>query len=271
MKITEDYHIHTTISSCCTDPWQTVENVAAFMADSGRKTIAFTDHFWNNPECPPSPWYAPQDGRRHWPLFKAIRNLKIDGLTILTGCEADMCAVGKIGITPELREKFDVVLLSTDHFHMKGFVELPSPVTPQSFAAHMMAFFRSGVASGLADIMAHPLFTMGYEDIYDRTLATISDAELFDAFALAANHHCAIEINAGVIHCCTNGIVGKETLLRLFSTAKAAGAKFTVGSDSHSRTEFACCSAVEKFIDELRLIPADFASFTPADATATQQ
>ena len=144
---------------------------------------------------------------------------------------------------------------------MQEFVEQPKPCTPENFARLMLTFFRSAAASGLADILAHPLFTMGYDDIYDRTISAISDTELTDAFGIAASNHVAIEINGSLLRAQKQKQkFSMETLLRVFSLAKHSGCRFTFGSDAHSPEELDNLLFCEEFADRLGLEEADLAT-----------
>ena len=126
MEIQSDLHIHTTLSSCCADPAQTPENILSLLSGRGFRKIAFTDHLWENPAVPPSPWYAAQGSARILRMADSARKAaKEHSMTLLIGCETDMCAPGKFGITPQIREKFDFVQMASDHFHMREFVEQP--------------------------------------------------------------------------------------------------------------------------------------------------
>lgn len=262
MKTYADYHVHTTLSSCCADPRQTVENIIARQLERGMKIVAITDHLWHNPALPPSAWYAPQSGPRLLPRRHEIRAAATPGLRLLFGCEADMRAPGKFGMTPEFKQNFDLVLLSSDHFHMREFVEQPQPRTPENFARLMLEFFRSAASCGMADILAHPLFTMGHDEIYDRTVAAVSDAEFADALGLAAAHNVAIEINGTLLRKQKmKQQFSLESMLRIFSIAKASGCRFTFGSDAHAISDLDNISFCEEFADRLGLTESDFAVF----------
>lgn len=253
MKITSDLHIHTTLSACCGDPEQKAENIIPLLAGKGFKLLAFTDHLWNNPSIPPSPWYSPQDGSKILGFLKEIHSSSFP-VKILAGCEADMRAPGEFGITPELREKFDLVAMASDHFHMKGFVEQPEFPTPEKLAPHMLKFFRSAAASGLADTLVHPMMPLSYEDIYDRTVELISDQEFLDAFGIAADNRVGIEINASILY--GNRMKAKynpDSYVRVLSLARDAGCKFTFGSDSHSHAAFEMYHMIEDMTEKLGL------------------
>ena len=255
MQILSDLHIHTTLSSCCADPAQTPENILSLLSGRGFRKIAFTDHLWENPSVPPSPWYATQGSARILRMADSARKAaKEHSMTLLIACETDMCAPGKFGITPQIREKFDFVQMASDHFHMREFVEQPEEATPEKLAKHMMKFFRSAVLSGLADVLVHPMMPLGSEGIYDRTAELISDQEFLDAFALAAERGIGIEINAAIL--CANRmrkLYDPDSYLRVLSLARDAGCRFTFGSDSHSRLAFEQYALIGETADALSL------------------
>ncbi len=259
MIVHSDLHVHTTISACCSDETQTPEDLIPFLPKLGIGKIAFTDHLWQNPEVEPSGWYSKQNGEAH--LLQKERCAALaaaSGAKILFGCEAEMKAPGVFGITPDFREKMDIVLLASDHFHMKEFVQQPEDTTPAGVAKHMLAFFRSAAASGLADILAHPLWCYSFEDIYPEIMAAVSDAELEDALAIAAQNNVAFELNGTILRkAVQSGPAWQEALLRIACTAKDAGCKFTLGSDSHDRGRFVVYENLRKFTNQAGITEED--------------
>ena len=256
MKIDIDTHIHTDLSKCCQDPGRSPECVADELSKRGFRLIAITDHFWDNPACPANWWLlrhprsAAEDQAEH------IRNAKFP-IKVLASCEADMQGVGRIGITPESKEIFDFVSVSADHFQLRDFVDQPNPATPENMARLMIDMHLDAVRSGLADVLLHPMFASSYDSIYDKTLECISDTELFDVLAETAAHDVVMEINCGVLKGCDMGRFSMETLLRLFETAKKAGCKFTIGSDSHCPAHFQLYGLAEDFTNRLGLTEDD--------------
>ncbi len=241
-----DLHVHTVLSSCCSDTAQTPENLIDFLPKLGIKKIAFTDHVWRNPDAAPSPWYAPQNGDAILAQKERFAGTK----NVLFGCEAEMKAPGVFGITPEFREKMDIVLLASDHFHMKEFVEQPVENTPAGLAKHMLKFFRSAASSGLADILAHPLWAYSFEEIYPEAMDSVSDTQLLDTVAVAAEHNIAFELNGAIIRKAKQRGPGwYDALLRIAGAAKEAGCKFAPGSDSHGRDRFVVYEDLRKFTD----------------------
>ena len=257
MLIKADLHIHTTLSACCNDAEQQVDIRVPLLAEKGLETVAFTDHIWRNPAIPASPWYAPQNGDAILKLVREIHNRDYP-IRVLAGCEADMIAPDKIGITKDFCEKMDVMLLSTDHFHMREFMEDLPPCEADKIAPYMMKFFRAGASCGLADILAHPLYPRGaYVDILPQIMEQISESELDESFRMAAENNVGLEINGS---CLTElekrGLY--DCYLHTMKAAKKAGCKFTVGSESHRLTGFDCYELCNRFATDLGLANTDF-------------
>ena len=120
MKIEHDFHVHTHLSSCSSDPKATVENYLRLAKDRGLKLIGFANHFWDSNVPGASEWYKPQD-------FDHIMKIKDEipqdtlGVKILIGCETEYCGYGKVGITKRSLQ-LDFVLIPISHLHMEGFV-----------------------------------------------------------------------------------------------------------------------------------------------------
>lgn len=268
MKVDIDTHLHTPLSKCCSDPAETIENVAALLAGRGYRLIAVTDHVWGHPSVPPNPWYArhPEQGTLEQAAYIHAHQKEFP-LTVLASCEADMKAPGIFGITPAMRESLDLIVLSSDHFQLRDFVEQPAEVTPENLARLMMKFFRSAVRESGAHILSHPLYTNSYDEFYDRALACISDAELLDALGEAAERKIALELNAGLFFASTaKGRYKWESMVRVFTLAKQAGCKFTFGTDAHKMADFDKAPLCGKMADDAGITEADMYDFSPWQA-----
>ena len=234
MKLNHDLHVHTYLSACCREKdKQRPAAILTLAEEMGVQTIGFADHVWVNPDLPPSDWYRPQDESQISKL-RADLSAVSTGIRVLVGCEAETIAPGQFGITAEFAQQLDFVLLACSHFHMKNFIAQPESAAPRDLARHMLAFFRSGVSSGLATSIAHPLLPCGYLGEFDEAAAFISDAELLDAFGLAHTHGTAIEITTGFLPPDSPPTFSIETPIRFLSLAKQAGCTFTLGTDAHS-------------------------------------
>ena len=56
-----DYHIHSRISLCSSDPAQTPERILSYARENGIHTICLTDHFWDETVSGASDWYQKQN------------------------------------------------------------------------------------------------------------------------------------------------------------------------------------------------------------------
>ena len=261
MNITHDLHVHTYLSACCRDKeGMTVTNVLAAAEASGLRTVGFSDHLWMNAAVPPSSWYRPQDATQIRRLRNDLAALGPSPVRVSVGCEADMRAPGQFSITPEFAAGLDHVLLACSHFHMKDFIEQPADTSPRAVAEHLVAFFVSGVQSGLATSIAHPFLPIGDTARLDAILGSLSDGELTDALGVAAECRVALEITIGFLPKAGPApTFSLETPLRLLTLAKAAGCRFTFGSDAHDLTTLDHLAELQPLGDHLGLTDADLA------------
>jgi histidinol phosphatase-like PHP family hydrolase len=173
---------------------------------------------------------------------------------VLVGCETDMVAPGVFGMTPEFKEKLDYVVMATDHFHMTNFVEQPAEKTPEGIGQHMLNFFISAAKSGLPDILVHPFFPFGYIELYDKSIASLSDTVLLDAFSIAASNNIGIEINKCYLpNPQYERFFSLETPMRILTLAKQAGCTFTIGSDAHNIKSFDVLDKLQSLAESLGL------------------
>ncbi len=265
MRITHDLHIHTYLSTCCGDKInQTPRAILALAEEMGVTTIGFSDHVWANPGVPPSDWYRPQDENQIRRLREDLVALETD-VRVLVGCEADMRAPGAFGITPELAADLDHVLLACSHFHMRDFVAQPESAAPRDVARHLLAFFISGVTSGLATSIAHPFLPLGHIEQLDAIIATISDGEFAEAFGVAGEHGVGLEITTGFLPG-IDGPFSLETPLRFLTLAKQAGCHFTCGSDAHTPARQRELPQLTVLVDALGLTEDDLLPLVRATA-----
>lgn len=230
MKPTHDLHIHTTLSSCCHDPLQVLENIIDKAVCNGLQTIGIADHLWDTQEigeCP-NPWYRPQD-------FNYIMNIKeqlpIDtkGVKLLIGCETEFYGTLP-AISPQNSAKLDFVLIPHSHTHMKNYVLPESYTTNEQIADFLCTSFEKLISFQRATAIAHPFFPCGYEKRLADIIACISDNRFGDLLVNCAATGTAIEINTGMF---ISAFSDKEPMLRMFQLAKECGCKFTFGTDSH--------------------------------------
>ena len=116
MNIDHDLHVHTYLSACCEQKErQTPSAILALAEEMGVNTIGFADHIWVNPKLQPSDWYRSQDATQTARLRADLASISTN-VRVLVGCEAEMIAPGKIGLTREYAAQLDFVLLACSHF-----------------------------------------------------------------------------------------------------------------------------------------------------------
>ena len=182
---------------------------------------------------------------------------------VLVGCESETIAPGKFGITREMAEQLDFVLLPCNHLHMLDFVEQPASGRPRDVAEHLLRLFRSAVESGLATAIPHPFTAPGFMDRFDALVASVSDAEFLDVCGLAAERGVALEITRGFVPPAPGPdrpSWSLETPLRFLRLARQAGCKFTFGSDAHCFADVGSVADIRPIVDALDLTLADVAA-----------
>lgn len=83
-------------------------------------------------------------------------------------------------------------------------------------------------------IVAHTFSPCGFsKDLQKRMVEAVSDEQYLECFSIAAKMGVGIEINTGAFKFSENDFVD-EPMIRVMKLAKAAGCKFTFGTDAHS-------------------------------------
>ena len=106
--------------------------------------------------------------------------------------------------------------------------------------------------------LSHPFFPYGFIEMYDSSMASICDAELFDACSRAAAKSVGIEINLCYFpNDAKDNLFSVETPIRFISIAKEAGCRFTFGSDAHSLKDLKTLERLQHFIDTMGIEARD--------------
>jgi len=270
LKVNHDIHVHTYLSACCPDKaGQRPENILRVAEQMALATVGFADHMWLNHDIEPNDWYGPQDENQIVRLREDLSSVSTD-LRVLVGCEAEMIAPGKFGVTSKFADNLDFVLLSCSHFHMKGFVAQPRSDSPRDVAQHMLSFFASGVSSGLATSIAHPFMPLGYVQQYDAVIAAISDAAFLDAFGMAAEHGVGLEVSPIFLPpAAAPTRWNPDTPVRFLRLAKEAGCKFTFGTDAHEPAALRRLSDVAHIASQVGITEEDLLPMLKAGQAST--
>ena len=258
-KIDHDLHLHSYLSSCSGNPEQTPDAMLTYAKLNNLRHICITDHFWDELVPGMSDWYRPQNFSN---VSKALPLPGTPDITFHFGCEADMDKSLRIGISRETIDKFDFVIIPTNHLHMKDFTIEAGNVGIKERAEYYM---RRNHALLDMDLPFHKVglahFTnvclyYGFErPVYD-VLDVISDSEYGDFFARAAKVGIGIELNT------TMEESSHPSALRPYHIAKSCGCKFYLGSDLHKVVEMAgVMENFEAIIDALALKESDKFTF----------
>jgi len=262
--VDHDYHIHSQLSSCSSDPEQSTERILAYAKDNGLKRIVLTDHYWDSAVDGMSNWYKPQNFEH---IAKAKPLPKAEGTEFLFGCETDMKQDTVIGIPKWRFDDFSFVIIPTTHLHMHGFTvsakDAPSAEAHarlwvermDALLATDIPFRKVGVAHLACSLLAKGTesgFENSITQARDGILDMIPDGEMERIFAKAAQTGIGIELNFYDMRNAT------ESTLRPFRTAKAQGCKFYCGSDVHHPGNFATVKEVmERAVERLGLTEND--------------
>lgn len=254
--VDHDLHIHSWYSPCSRDPEQTTERILRHAVDSGFKTICLTDHFWDSAvPCENNGW-----SNNNYEKNSVVLPLpRAEGVRYLFGCEADMNRLDVIGITPETCEKFDFVIVPTNHLHMTGFTADPSLSTIEDFRESYLKRLNILLASdlplrkvGIAHLTCHLAYKTDPLTFYDGFSREVWE----DIFRRAAAAGCGIELNFNAAELDTDQ--KREVFLRPYRVAKEQGCRFYFGSDAHHPAGLLKAKAnFEQIVDLLNLTEDD--------------
>lgn len=253
-----DLHIHSHLSLCSGNPAQNKDAILAYGVKNGLKTLCLTDHMWDPAVPGASGWYARQPYER---TCEALPLPQADGVKFLFGCETDQKMDTAIGVSPELMEKLDFIIIPTTHMHMNGFtvrgdegVEERAKLWCSRFDAVLdmdLPFYKIGIA--------HLTCSLLYTGHYLEVLAAIPDEEYRRLFAKAAKAGVGIELNMGAEELKEEN---HAITLKPYRIAKEEGCKFYLGSDAHSPAGLEEAPAkFEKIITLLELTEDDKIAF----------
>ena len=191
--VDHDLHVHTFLSACSCDETATPGNIIARAAEAGLRAIGFADHMWDSRVAGASEWYRPQTYEHISQIREQIPH-DARGVRDLIGCETEYCGGGKVGISREVADQLDFVLIPMSHIHMQGFVMPPEISGTKGIASLLVKRFNEVVELGLATGIAHPFLPLGYMQVSDEILSFISDSRFLDCFGRAADRGISMEV-----------------------------------------------------------------------------
>ena len=259
MKIQHDVHMHTYLSRCSNDPDFLPPAIIKRSKANGIKVLGFTDHFWD--KLMPggdNNVYRNQD-YDHVTEIHGMMPEKVDGIKILFGCETEYYGKGRIGISKETAALFDYVIAPTNHT-LTAYAKEEGLTTPGEIARELINRFKEVLSFDVASGICHPLLPLGFMEIGDKILNSMSREELNECFYMAREKCVSIEMNsctfANNYDRGTDGFTD-TSFLRIFRIAKETGVKFHFGSDAHSLADIDRLQKLQPYIDELELTDDD--------------
>ena len=112
-----DYHIHSQLSLCSSDPEQSNERILQYAKDNGLSKIVLTDHFWDE-KIPKAPdWYKKQNFEH---IKQALPLPQDENVSFLFGAETEFPRYCEVAMARETFDELDFVIIPTTHLHMRG-------------------------------------------------------------------------------------------------------------------------------------------------------
>ena len=260
-RFSQDYHIHTFLSSCSADPEETPERILQYARENGLTEVCITDHLWDAAVPGASDWYRPQDIEH---VEQGLPLPEDPDVSMHFGCETDMDKDFRLGLAEENFGRFEFIIVPTTHLHMQGFtisdedwgnlerrrellVERVDRLLERNYP-----FRKMGLAHMTCTLAA------GYENQWENHIKLfdgIPDAVYTDQFKKAASVGIGIELNTPINDYTPEEL---EKILRPYRIAKDCGCKFYFGSDAHHPKSFGfCASEHATWVRELGLTEAD--------------
>ena len=253
-QVDHDLHIHSYLSLCSDDPGQTPDHILNYGEENGFHTLCLTDHMWDAAVPGADAWYALQPYER---IKRALPLPQSDSVRFLFGCETDMDRHEVIGISPEVINELDFVIIPTTHLHMDGFT-----LDGREDAAERAALWIHRFDALLdADLpfekigVAHLTCPLIWRNRYLEVLEKIPLDEYHRLFEKAAKTGIGIELNFTAV-----GMDAETARLNLlpYQIAKEKGCRFYLGSDAHHPAELAQAKKnFETIVDLLALTEDD--------------
>lgn len=250
-----DFHIHSTVSSCCRDESQTPEAILDYAKENGFRKICLTNHFWDEKVNSEAEWIDEHDFSH---VSSVLPLPKDDNIQFLFGCETDMDFNNVLGISEERFDAFDFIIVATTHLHLGGNTVRTKIETPEEAAFHWTDKLENLL---IKDLPFHKIgiahLTTGHI-LKNRTaevLSLIPDSTMYPIFRECSRKGVGIELNIKTISMTEEQ---KEIFLRPYFIAKECGCRFYLGSDSHNAGALASAKAnFEDVITKLGLKESD--------------
>ena len=228
-----DLHIHSYLSQCAGEKryTQTTEAILHYAEANGFNTICVTDHFWDE-TIPGSRGMYEEQTYAH--ISSILPLPQGENVRFLFGCEAEMDRYYTIALAPEHYDRFDFIIIPTNHLHMSGFT-----CRGDEDAAERARLWCDRLDYVLDQ--KHPFHKIGIAHLTDtgimagkgylEALSLIPDEDYIRLFRKAADRGVGIELNFNWLNTPEDEM---EIHLRPYRIAKEEGCRFYLGSDAHT-------------------------------------
>lgn len=251
-----DYHLHSTLSTCCEDPRMIPENIIPICREEKKKEILIANHFWDRLMPGADDWYGPQDLQH---VKKILPLPEESDMRVRFGCETEFCGGKKIGIAPETYDEFEFIVVPFTHLH-NHFSRPRDCTTPVQVANLFMDHFEDLLQIDLpwkkVGIPHLTCFLVYPNDRLKEVFEAMDYPRLSKCFDFLAEKGAGIELNAGCF-----GQYWKDHLdvmTEIYRVAKKSGCKFYCASDAHSLEGLRSINAnIPAIAEELGLTDAD--------------
>ena len=256
-----DYHIHSRLSLCSSDPEQNNESILQYAKDEGLKEIVLTDHFWDEKIPKASDWYKKQ-GLEY--IKQALPLPQDKDVRFLFGAETEFNKTHTVAMARETFDEFDFVIIPTTHLHMRGLTiaeedyDAEDDTRSRLWVSRMDALLSLDLPFRKIGI-AHLACRLVYPDQdFSQVLDAVDERELKRLFSKAALLGVGIELNAVDFRVDQRTAEQMKATYRIFGIAKEQGCKFYLGSDSHHPSGFVhAMECFERAVSELGLCEDD--------------
>lgn len=225
-----DFHIHSTVSSCCKDEKQTPEAILNYAKESGYKKVCLTNHFWDERVESEADWI---DDHYFAPVCSVLPLPQDENVQFLFGAETDMDYNFVFGVSKERLDSFDFITVATTHMHLVGNTVKTKIETPEEAARLWLerneALLKMDLPwhkIGIAHLTCGHIFGGRTPEV----IRLLDDEKLYEFFSDCAKKQLGIELNMKTLNMSDED---KAILLHPYYVAKDCGCKFYLGSDSH--------------------------------------
>lgn len=235
MKITHDFHIHTTLSLCAKET-ATLEHYINKAKELGLKKIGIANHMWDAAIPGANRWYQKQSYAHISQIREELAAIDTQGVEVYIGCETEYCADGhRIALSEAVAEQLDFVLAPNSHTHLAMPKEYYEPYQKHvDFMLKAWFDILTCDVSKYVTAIPHPFMAVCCPYDFRILMGMITDAQYRECFSLAKEKNVAIEINPHHYAKFSLSRVYEDEFMRMNQIAKVCGCKFIIGSDAHT-------------------------------------